>query len=255
VNAGEQDSNQAVVFLHGILGADVIGKLWPGFRYFRGLRETLKTAGVSTHFPLVPSASSVASRAGVLQVFIDQIQADGIHLIAHSMGGLDARYLITNRDPDCRIRSLTTVGTPHHGSELVHWVETTRGLVQSFARHFLYPGLLELTPQACEQFNRDTPDRPDVCYRSWAGCRPVVELPLMYRAQSRVLQREAGDNDSQVSVVSASWGSFRGVVRADHLEQAGWSLGLPKSGIQRPFDHVRFYQSLVDDSLASVGLQ
>ncbi len=250
MSAVEQDSRQAVVFLHGILGADVIRKAWPGFRYFRGIRQTLRAPGVSIHFPAVPSASSIANRADVLRVFIDQVQTDRIHLIAHSMGGLDARHLINNGDPARRICSLTTVGTPHHGSQLVHWVETTRGLVQSFARHFLYPGILELTPQACEQFNADTPDRPDVSYRSWAGCRPAEEMPLVYRTQTRVLQQEAGDNDSQVSVASATWGEFRGVVRADHLELTGWSLGLPKRGIQRPFDHAGFFQSLVDESLA-----
>jgi triacylglycerol lipase len=249
VSAEEQNSKQAIVFLHGILGADVIRKAWPRFRYFRGIRETLKAPGASIHFPIAPSASSIANRANVLQVFIDQIQADSVHLIAHSMGGLDARYLINNCDPARRIRSLTTVGTPHHGSELVHWVETTRGPVQSFARHFLYPGILELTPQACDRFNRETPDRPDVSYRSWAGYRPEEEMPLMYRTQTRVLQREVGENDSQVGVTSATWGVFRGVVRADHLELAGWSLGLPKRNIQRPFDHAGFYQLLVNEAL------
>ncbi len=250
MNADRQESKRAVVFLHGILGPDAVRSWWPGFRYFRGLDTRLKVPGVSFHYPLVPSAASIASRAGVLQVFIDQLRAEDIHLIAHSMGGLDARDLISNRDPACRIRSLTTVGTPHQGAELVHWVENTRGLVQSFARHFLYPGILELTPHACAQFNRDTPDRADVCYRSWAGCRPVTELPLLYRSQSRVLQGQAGDNDSQVSVASASWGAFRGVIRADHLEQAGWNLGLPKKSIRRPFDHIGFYQSLVAEALS-----
>jgi len=249
VSAVEQDQKQAVVFLHGILGADVIRKAWPGFRYFRGIRETLKAPGASIHFPVVPSASSIANRADVLQVYIDQIKSDCIHLIAHSMGGLDARYLINNCDPARRIHSLTTVGTPHHGSELVHWVETSRGLVQSFARHFLYPGILELTPQACDRFNRDTPDRSGVSYSSWAGYRPVEEMPLLYRKQTRVIQRQAGENDSQVSVTSATWGVFRGAVRADHMELAGWSLGLPKKGIKRPFDHAAFYQSLVNEIL------
>ncbi|MFQ5642782.1 MAG: esterase/lipase family protein [Thiogranum sp.] len=248
-----QDSRQAIVFLHGILGADVIRRVWPGFRYFRAIRKTLQAPGVSVYYPLTPSATSIANRAGVLQSFIDQLQADSIHLIAHSMGGLDARHLINNGDPAHRIRTLTTIGTPHHGSELVHWVETTRGLVQSFARRFLYPGILELTPQACAQFNHDTPDRADVSYRSWAGSRPVEEMPLLYRKQTRVLQQQAGDNDSQVSVASATWGKFMGTVRADHLELAGWNLGLPKRRIQRPFDHTGFYQSIVNDILGKRG--
>jgi len=249
VRTEEQGVKQAIVFLHGILGADVIRKAWSGFHYFRGIKNALNTPGVSIHFPLTPSASSIAHRAGVLQLFIDQLQAEHIHLVAHSMGGLDARHLIRHGDPARRIRSLTTIGTPHHGSELVHWVDTTRGLVQSLARHFLYPGILELTPGACEQFNHNTPDRSDVSYCSWAGCRPAGEMPLLYRKQTRILQQQAGDNDSQVSVASASRGEFMGTVRADHLELAGWSLGLPKCGIQRPFDHTEFYQSIVDTLL------
>ncbi|VAW77273.1 hypothetical protein MNBD_GAMMA13-120 [hydrothermal vent metagenome] len=247
----ESNSRQAIVFLHGILGADVIRKVWPGFSYFRGVREALEAPGASVHFPLTPSASPIAHRAGVLRTFLDPLQADSIHLIAHSMGGLDARYLINHYDPAHRIRSLTSVGTPHHGSDLVYWVETTRGLVQSFARRSLYPGILELTPQACAQFNRDTPDRTDVSYRSWAGYRPVEEMPLLYRKQTRILQQKAGNNDSQVSVASATWGKFMGTVRADHLELAGWSLSLPKQGVRRPFDHTSFYQSLVDAILRS----
>lgn len=235
-----------MVFLHGILGADVIRRLWPGFRYFRGLGEALKATGISVYFPSVPSGGSIVGRARALKLFVDQVHADCIHLIAHSMGGLDGRYLITHCDPDARIRSLTTIGTPHHGSELVHWVANTSGPWQLFARCLLYPGILELTPQACEQFNRDTPDRPDVRYQSWAGCRPVQEMPVMYRNQARILRRAEGDNDCQVSVASATWGTFRGVLRADHLELVGWSLGRPKSSIQRPFDHIAFFQSLVN---------
>ncbi|HHH45354.1 MAG TPA: alpha/beta fold hydrolase [Gammaproteobacteria bacterium] len=249
MHTAEPDSRPAIVFLHGILGADVIRKAWPGFRYFRGIRERLQAAGASVHFPLTPSAASIAHRADILQTFIARLQADRIHLIAHSMGGLDARYLVHHFDPAHRIRSLTTIGTPHRGSELVHWVDTTRGLVQSFARHFLYPGILELTPQACAQFNQDTPDRTDVLYRSWAGCRPAGEMPLLYRKQTRILQQQSGDNDSQVSVASAKWGEFMGTVRADHLELVGWNLGLPKKRIQRPFEHTGFYQLLVRDIL------
>ena len=42
------------------------------------------------------------------------------HLIAHSMGGLDSRFLISHLQPsgDNRILSLTTISSPHHGSPL-----------------------------------------------------------------------------------------------------------------------------------------
>ena len=113
----------------------------------------------------------------------------------------------------------------------------------------LRPGILELTPEACERFNEDNPDRSDVIYRSCAGCRPLAEMPLLYRQPTRVLEDAAGDNDSQVSVESAAWGEFRGVVRADHLEQLGWSLGMASRKFRRPFDHVAFFRTLVQQAL------
>lgn len=48
------------------------------------------------------------------------------HIIAHSMGGLDSRYLITHLGGSHRIASLTTIATPHFGSpiaDVVHkWI-------------------------------------------------------------------------------------------------------------------------------------
>jgi len=36
-----------------------------------------------------------------------------VHLFAHSMGGLDARHMITHLGMANRVRTLTTIGTPH----------------------------------------------------------------------------------------------------------------------------------------------
>ncbi len=240
---------QAVVFLHGIVGADFIRALWPSFQYFRLLDRRLADFGVPLYFPGAPSAATIETRAGFLAAALAQIPADTLHLVAHSMGGLDARYLIHHHDAECRIRSLTTVGSPHRGSPLVQWVMDTNGLLQWFSRRFLVPGLHELTPEACARFNEQVPDRADVVYRSYAGCRPVGEMPWLYREPTRVLQRLEGDNDSQVSVASARWGDFRGTVRADHLELTGWSFGLPNRRAQRPFDHGAFYRRIVGELL------
>ena len=41
-----------------------------------------------------------------------------IHIIAHSMGGLDSRYMISKLGMADRVLSLTTISTPHHGSPI-----------------------------------------------------------------------------------------------------------------------------------------
>jgi len=52
--------------------------------------------------------------------------AQKTHIIAHSMGGLDSRYLLSPDNPTPNrmpIRSLTTIGTPHFGSPIADAVD------------------------------------------------------------------------------------------------------------------------------------
>ena len=89
------------------------------------------------------------------------------------------------------------------------------------------------------------PDRDDVRYVSCAGARPLSEMLPLFRPWASLVERQAGDNDSQVPVSSAHWGEHHRVVRADHLELAGWSLGLKRRRSERPFDHISLYKDLI----------
>ena len=130
------------------------------------------------------------------------------------MGGLDARYLITFLDPDRRVKSLLTVATPHRGTPVATWLLESRGLIPAWIRHIGRPGLGELTPEA--RAAMPIPDRADVNYSSYAGYRPLNELPFWLRPYGRIVPE---NNDGLVQVSSAQWGRFRGIIRADH-----WSL-------------------------------
>ena len=73
----------------------------------------------------VPAASSTSSEdEGVTVLTNNRIDLGSykgpFHIIAHSMGGLDSRFLITHLQPeeDNRVLSLTTIGSPHHGSPI-----------------------------------------------------------------------------------------------------------------------------------------
>ena len=44
-----------------------------------------------------------------------------VHLFAHSMGGLDSRYMISQLDMADRVLTLTTIGTPHRGTSFADW--------------------------------------------------------------------------------------------------------------------------------------
>ena len=56
------------------------------------------------------------------KVLKDRVYGRGVNFLAHSMGGLDCRHLITHVKPqDYTPLSLTTIGTPHRGSPFMDW--------------------------------------------------------------------------------------------------------------------------------------
>lgn len=233
-----------MVFVHGLLGFSRMRLAGKTIDYFRGVRERLASCGVDAHFPAVPPTASIEARAEALARYLAGIENGPVHIVAHSMGGLDARHLIHRLDDRHRVRSLVTVATPHHGTPLAVWVLEGRALLPRFLRRLTEPAVRQLTPWACARFNEATPDRPDVLYQSFAGCRPAAEMPPWFRPWTRMLDDRAGPNDGQVPVSSAQWGRFRGTLRADHLELAGWSLALANADTDRPFDHVGFYSGI-----------
>lgn len=48
---------------------------------------------------------------------------DKVNIIGHSMGGLDARHMITNMGGAEWVSSLFTIGTPHRGSFHCDWYQ------------------------------------------------------------------------------------------------------------------------------------
>ncbi len=107
-----------MVLAHGFAGFDTIGV--PGLRlaYFRGVSGQLRAAGVEVHAMRVSPLASIGARARQLAAQIERLGVGRVHIVAHSMGGLDARFAISSLGLAPRVASLTTIGTPHHGTPL-----------------------------------------------------------------------------------------------------------------------------------------
>ena len=111
------------ILLHG-MGGDL-----PMLPCFGGIREDLVAcSGADVMQPYVPRYASIHKRAQVLADFIEGVAATRrggsgnappfrCNLIAHSMGGLDARHYVTALGGHARVASVTTLGSPHLGSE------------------------------------------------------------------------------------------------------------------------------------------
>jgi triacylglycerol lipase len=228
------------VLLHGFLGFTRIGPI----TYFRGVASALRKAGIDPLVPELPATGSVAERAAELAAILRQHRAPTFALIGHSMGGLDARFAIANLDPDHRIRSLLTVATPHHGSAIAQRVLTQEGPPFGLLRRYWSRALEDLDPQT--RLREPIPDRADVAYVSYATMRQRHELPIVLR---RLADLIAENNDGLVPVSSATWGDFRGMLRADHFEIVGWSLGLPNRTSGRPYKHIAFWRRAVREAI------
>jgi len=223
----------AVVLIHGLFGFRKL--LW--FEYFRGIRPLYEDMGFRVIVPTLPWSGCIKQRADALAQQL-ATESGHLHLIAHSMGGLDARRWITHLDGAKRVYSLTTLATPHHGSAAADHV------CRSLSPFRIFAGVRDLTTDRVAYFNRHTPDHPDVIYRSYSATRPVNKHPWIVRRYGRIIQTTEGDNDSQVSVRSAMWGNHITTLPCDHFELISSNFWFNPFQTRNIFDPIPVYRDI-----------
>lgn len=157
---------------------------------------------------------------------IEETGCEKVNIIAHSKGGLDARYLISSLDMGEHVASLTTIATPHHGSQLLTELnklsdKTYRKVSNLIDKYFrklgdtnpdCYNSSKQLLPEATDKFNEENPDVPDVYYQSYAAVMKNAGSDHLLSVPYSVMRWVAGNNDGLVTVGSAVWGNFQGVI-------------------------------------------
>jgi triacylglycerol lipase len=244
-----------IVFVHGLFGFDQVrmGK-WVLAQYFRAVPGALRAAGNRVLLARLSPTAGIAARAAQLQRFLERESPhEPVHLFAHSMGGLDARYLIARLGMAPRVLSLTTLGTPHRGSPFADWaLAHLLPLFHPLLACLRLPqqAFRDLTTSACADFNRRTPDVPGVRYFSVAGrCERSWRYPS-WQLTGPIVERAEGPNDGVVSMASARHGEACDVWDADHLNLVNWPLPFTPARQQR--DRVPDYAALVG-RLADAG--
>lgn len=234
-----------VVLVHGLFGFDRIGIPGARFDYFRGIAKHLGTLGCVAHAVKLPRSASVPARAKALVAAIEALPHERIDLIAHSLGGLDARYALTHLGLAHRVRSLVTVGTPHRGTplaDLLHHgpLDWARRLVHALG--IPITALEWLSTASLDAFNRDVPDVAGVRYACVVGglrkATSVIPLPLI--AAHAYLRKVAGVNDGLVPIASQAWGETLAEIEADHFSQIGWRIA-----VRHTFDAAGLYAFVV----------
>lgn len=236
-----------IVLCHGLLGFDHIDL--PGYQiaYFRGVKKTLEEHGARVFACSVPPMASIELRAASLCKSLRELRCPSANIIAHSMGGLDARYLISklgNESPE--IASLTTLSTPHRGSPIADFF---KGLTQHFPPRF--SAFQELTTSYMNDvFNNEVQDSPNVKYFSYGARTKPQAAPLFYLTGKYIQERE-GDNDGMVSVMSAMWGDYLGTLEnVSHAEIINMTTF---QALNPNYDAGAMYLQIMED-LAEIGL-
>lgn len=211
-----------ILLVHGLLGYDEIrvgGRTVAA--YFAGIPDALRAAGNDVLVARLSPTEGVARRAEQLKAYLDRrMPREPVHVLAHSMGGLDARYMISRLGMAPRVLTLTTIATPHRGSAFADWgVRRLRPFVAPVFDWLNLPtrAFFDLTTASCQAFNEQVPDAPGVRYFSVAGRHePTWWLPEWHLSH-RIVRDAEGENDGVVSVASAAYGESREVWDGDHL--------------------------------------
>jgi len=244
-----------IVLAHGVLGFGVLGPL----EYFNGvarhLRQKFNAQVLSAQ---VPPIGSVAVRGRELanQILAEFDPHERIHILAHSMGGLDARWALRNVPGlAARVQTLVAIGTPHRGSPVADAISNgnTGNIPLPLIAELRHnqPALHDLTTGVGKEFDRNTPDVDGVTYRHVVGnlSAPNAHCSLAFRAIQAIFGVHA-DNDGVVPVDSATRGGTVGadlVWPVDHAGEIGWNLDkpIPASFPFADLTHLARYDAIV----------
>lgn len=266
-----------LVLNHGILGFATIH----GIAYFNGVAEhlTAKFPGLRILSAQVPPTGTIEARGAALGDQILRAMLPGgalgpdepVHIIAHSMGGLDARFLLSPDNPGNmadRVISVTTISTPHRGSPVADLVvgladpldigDEENLLGQALRAALAHAGvdlggLRNLTTDGVRRFNEQFRDDDGTKKFSVAGVgrgKKVLGIPLdtcaALRLPYRIVKDKTGeDNDGLVSLGSATWGEGPELWPADHHDEIGHDLDRGLEARPTHFDYLAKYEAIV----------
>ncbi len=234
------------------------------FPYWGRVADILREHGATVYLSGQDAWGSVPGNARALlrraEDILTETGSEKLNLIAHSKGGLEARYLISTLDFAGKTASLTTICTPHHGSRAAaEWLARERvcriagrGLEGFWRargdRDPDFPAAVSaLTPEAMARFNEENPDSPLVYYQSWGARLDGAGWDPMDRLQLRLTRADA-PTDGLVSPDSAAWGRWRGTLAGVSHQDAAGGRRRKRPG----FDAGEFYIRLVQE-LAEMG--
>lgn len=190
----------------------------------------LEEAGATVFYGNQDAWGTIEANAKTLKestiAALSESKSEKINIISLSKGGLESRYMISKLDMAQNIASLTTISTPHYGSKTMDFLCGKQKLIMKFVGIFInyiyrkrgdknpnfYNVCRQFTTAHSEHFNREILDDSRVYYQSYASVMSKFYSDMLLFAPYAIVKMFDGDCDGVVSVDSAKWGEFRGVI-------------------------------------------
>jgi triacylglycerol lipase len=256
-------ARHTIVLAHGVLGFGSLSGVPTLANYFNGVAAHLRRQGHVVIAPQVNPFGSVQQRDEQLAAAIlRQVPSpEKMHLIAHSMGGLDARHTLGHVPALAgRVTTLVTIGTPHRGSPVADAIADRTDPPFAHIPTFLLQllernagALHDLTTDVGIHFDETTPDVDGVRYIEIAGDASQGGHELFLFHLAAVIGRIKGEvNDGVVTRKSALREGHEHFEDwpVDHAGEVGWNIDSPVPiEIELPFiplpPHFARYDAIV----------
>ncbi len=193
----------------------------PLFNYWGRIPKALRECGAQVYYGGQDSWATIETNAAILkQNLLEALRISGaekVNIIAHSKGGLEARYMISCLGMASHVASLTTISTPHHGSKSIDLFYDVPAFLYRLVAFFVdlasriigdrhpdfYTASRQLSLRECRAFNDMCPDAASVFYQSYSARMRYPFSDLMYVFMNIFVKIVEGDNDGLVADLAA----------------------------------------------------
>ncbi len=212
-----------IILVHGIAA-----KQLRVLNAFGKIGHRLTDAGYDTYIADTDGFGSVETNAEQLKSYIEGVMektgAEKVNIIAHSKGGLDSKYMITDLGMEDSVASLTTLCTPHRGSIIASKIwELPSPIKKSIA--FFINGFYRVvcrdkhpdSLRACHQLRAVDESEDTLRFSYKVYCQSysttidkakdcfIMALPMKIQKHFEIM-----DNDGLVSEESTKFGVYKG---------------------------------------------
>lgn len=216
-------SKYPIILAHGIAA-----KQLRVLNAFGNIGQELEKEGYKVFVADTDGFGAIETNAEQLKRFTERVKAEcgceKVNIIAHSKGGLDAKYMITNLGMEDSVASLTTLCTPHRGSIIASKIWDLPSPIKKLCAFFI-DGFYRVlchdenpnSMRACDQLRAvdESEETLQFSYKVYCqsystGITKVKDCFIMALPMKLQHHYEIHDSDGLVAESSTKFGIYKG---------------------------------------------